>query len=753
MIRTTSILFAFLLTLGAIVQAQDGAPRNLKAEIDVNGWVVLTWEEPVGQLPSSYSIYRGEIAPTKVIAQVYDGKSIQYTDYTAELGANYKYLVVAMYSGNRAVTSDIVSIDVLPPSTGLKIVSTPKTTAVVGSEFVYAPAVEADRPEDARPEDIAYMLINEPAGMDVINVVGGAYISWVPTKVGRYKVTLTATNVYTQERDVQEFYVSVADKPGTVRGFVRTVSSQPLAGAEVRISQIANGRSLDYSVLTGDDGNFVLDNVQAGRLYAYAVSPDTNYQSEWYINQKTIITSVPQDLKENGTVVFEFHLLPKNGVAAPVAGRVVDEQDRGVQGAKVSFYRKDRFIHIGDTASINTLFLDSPIGWRSSVVDAVAYTDFQGQFNLMLPAGDDYYTVVEKDNYLTAFIADQTNAMEAKAIRVANGGSWLHYTLTETATTNNKLYGKVTSKRNGVSKQATIVLIDTELKRGAGGGHTFRKYQSVITDSNGVFQFDNLADSPPSALLAIPLDARLAPQYYHSNGGRTNFTESQELSPLGTIQDIDFELHETVRNGIGVFFGQVVLRRGLERIPLPGTLVFAERASTGELVGYAISDSTGWYSLLGLEQGDYVLYADNPEYAYHAVYTAAKPTRSMPVSLNYLSSTAPGRKSEVNFNIDDLRTTVGVDPTVTPQTVTLYQNYPNPFNPSTTISFAVPQRQHVTLRVYNALGTEIAVLLDEAMDAGHYNVTFDGLDLPSGMYVYQLQSGDQLLSRSMTLTK
>jgi hypothetical protein len=748
MMRTTSILFALLLSLSIVGHAQVGAPRDLTAEIDLNGYVVLNWKTPIGQVPSSFEIWRGEIAPSKVEYQLYDATTTQFTDCRVKVGANYKYVVVAMYSGNRSVPSNIVTIDVVPSGTGLDIVSTPPATALVGAEYVYAPSVDAPR-----PEDIAYMLINEPAGMTMKNVVGGAYISWVPTQIGRYKVTLLATNVYTQERDLQEFYVTVADNPGTVRGFVRTYNSKPLPGAEVRIFQMAPGRSLDYTTLTDENGNFLLENVQAGRLISYAVSPDTNYLSEWYINQKDIRNAVSQNLDPGATVNFEFHLLAKNGVSSPVYGRVSDERGIGVSGARVSFIKKDRFIHIGDTASINTLILDSPDSWRASVVDTVVYTDFKGDFSLMLPVGDDYYTVVEKENYLASFVADETNAMMAKAIRIANAGTALSYTLLSSESTINKLYGKVSSKNTGVSKQATIVLIDSEMKRGAGGGHTYRKYQSVVTDSNGVFQFDNLPDSPPSALLAIPMDTRLAPQYYHPNGGRLNFVESLEISPLGSMQGYDFELQETVRSGIGVFFGQVILRQGAERIPIPGTIVFAEDNSTGEVVGYAITDSTGWYSIPGLEQGSYLLYADNPEYSYHVVFSPAKPTKTMPVTLNYLKEIDPTRTLSVNFYIDDLRTVVGVDPNTVPQTATLYQNYPNPFNPSTRINYAVPQHQHVTLRVVNTLGEQVAVLVNGMVEAGHHAVDFSADDLPSGIYFYQLQTERTILSKRMTLTK
>lgn len=75
----------------------------------------------------------------------------------------------------------------------------------------------------------------------------------------------------------------------------------------------------------------------------------------------------------------------------------------------------------------------------------------------------------------------------------------------------------------------------------------------------------------------------------------------------------------------------------------------------------------------------------------------------------------------------------------TPNEFALYQNYPNPFNPSTTISFNLPEASVVTLKVYNLLGQEVAVLLDkEELDEGEQNIQFIGNNLASGVYLYQI---------------
>jgi hypothetical protein len=731
--------------------AQGSAPENLTAELTMEGYVLLKWQLPGGQLPSRYEIWRGYISPDMVLAQIYNPMAVDFTDYNVSSGDEYVYMVVAVYPGPRYARA-FTSIRILPSPNGLAFTSDPKTTARVGDNYFYEFSVDA-----AKPEEISYMLVGAvPEGMTLNNVAGGpSYIHWNPSAMGVYPVTIVATNMRTYARAIQEFNLNVADKPGTLRGFVRTITNDPLPGAIVSFSQMSKRANMHYVARTDENGEFLLENVQIGRIYAYAKSPDEAYESQWYINAASITDALERvlDTVNNNTLVYEFYLFGSVGTPAPVRGRVVNEQEAPVSDARVSFIRKQDFIHIGDTASLDLLNEIVVNPWRASIVDTAVYTDFNGEFDLQLPVGHEYYTIVDKENYLSSFIADETNAMMAKAVRIGNS-NMLSYTLTGSGSTSNMIYGKVVSLNTGVPKLATIVLIDTELKRGgAGGGHTYRKYRSVVTDSNGVFSFGNLPDSPPSALLAIPMDGNLAPQYYHANGGRTNFTESQELSPLGTIQNINFELQETMRKGIGSYYGQVLLRRGAERIPLPGTLIFAESESTGLLAGYAITDSTGWYSITGLEPGNYLLYADNPQYSYPVVYSAARPTRMMPVPMTYVNSTDLNRTVDVNFHIDDLRTTVDVEGEPIPADLSLAQNYPNPFNPSTTISFTVPQRQHVSLKVINTLGETVATLLDRHVDAGRHNIAFTADGLTSGVYYYQIQSEGHTLSRHMLLVK
>ncbi len=91
----------------------------------------------------------------------------------------------------------------------------------------------------------------------------------------------------------------------------------------------------------------------------------------------------------------------------------------------------------------------------------------------------------------------------------------------------------------------------------------------------------------------------------------------------------------------------------------------------------------------------------------------------------------------------------------TPQKYSLEQNYPNPFNPVTKIKYSIPQNNiNVKLAVFDLLGREVEVLVNEIKKAGEYELTFDGSSLSSGMYFYKIQAGSEFIDvKKMILVK
>lgn len=127
--------------------------------------------------------------------------------------------------------------------------------------------------------------------------------------------------------------------------------------------------------------------------------------------------------------------------------------------------------------------------------------------------------------------------------------------------------------------------------------------------------------------------------------------------------------------------------------------------------------------------------------------------------IQYLAIAYGANEGEMLVSLQEVQekyyelTSVEADQNTIPEGFVLEQNYPNPFNPSTSIKFGIPEASNVRLKIFNSLGEEVAELVNEYMEAGTYTYNFDASKLPSGIYVYTLQTGDQLISKKMTLIK
>ncbi len=104
-------------------------------------------------------------------------------------------------------------------------------------------------------------------------------------------------------------------------------------------------------------------------------------------------------------------------------------------------------------------------------------------------------------------------------------------------------------------------------------------------------------------------------------------------------------------------------------------------------------------------------------------------------------------------SLSEMITSVEENNNEIPIALSLAQNYPNPFNPSTTIYYTIPKQSNVTLKVFDALGSEVAILNNKEHPQGNYEVEFDGSDLTSGVYFFRLQAGEFIETKKMILIK
>lgn len=137
------------------------------------------------------------------------------------------------------------------------------------------------------------------------------------------------------------------------------------------------------------------------------------------------------------------------------------------------------------------------------------------------------------------------------------------------------------------------------------------------------------------------------------------------------------------------------------------------------------------------------------------IYWAVAYTLQYQVSQNQ-STTVKGKffLCDITTGAILLTQTLGVkNETVIPEQFSLSQNFPNPFNPTTNIRFIIPSSNFTTLKIFDLLGKEIALLVNEKKEAGEYTVPFNAARLPSGIYFYQLRSGNFTESKKMLLLR
>lgn len=128
------------------------------------------------------------------------------------------------------------------------------------------------------------------------------------------------------------------------------------------------------------------------------------------------------------------------------------------------------------------------------------------------------------------------------------------------------------------------------------------------------------------------------------------------------------------------------------------------------------------------------------------------------VDLKYDQSSPAFTGAEGGLPAGDLNWWEGIvaverEGSIIPETFSLEQNFPNPFNPATKIVYNVPKESKMKLEVFDILGRIVATLVNETQSAGKYTVDFDASELSSGVYVYQLTTQHQILSKKMMLLK
>ena len=133
--------------------------------------------------------------------------------------------------------------------------------------------------------------------------------------------------------------------------------------------------------------------------------------------------------------------------------------------------------------------------------------------------------------------------------------------------------------------------------------------------------------------------------------------------------------------------------------------------------------------------------------SYRVIGTVGEPVIGATSSSSYIS--------EVGFSslARHLITSTEDSPDNLPTKYRLQQNYPNPFNPTTKMRYELPKRSNVSLKIYDILGRQVAVLVDEEKAAGRYEVRWDAGGIASGVYFYRIRTGNFVETKKLILLR
>ncbi len=361
-----------------------------------------------------------------------------------------------------------------------------------------------------------------------------------------------------------------------------------------------------------------------------------------------------------------------------------------------------------------------------------AVTDTGGHYSIHVRGGDTVVVFAHPFNhdYISQFYNDKNNFMDADRIPITSDTNGIDFVMSHKPVYNNGISGVV---KNDSSMGVNAIIFAIRLN----DRHDFHKRYSTITDSLGNYSFSHMYPGN-YILLAIP-DRNYEPTFFRYDGMQTlrwKNADSVVVNASGTVAGINFTVMADTDSGADLVNGTV--RDNLGN-PVNGAFVFALDANQ-QVSAYGITDQNGNYTIAGLTPGSYSISTD--KYGYTSTQTS---TVSLDYNSNFTSSASftmtPTDVTSINSNSGTI------------QNYKLYQNYPNPFNPTTVIKYSVPMASRVTLKVYNILGSEVATLVNGEKAVGNYNVTFNGSNLASGIYFYQLKAGGFVQTKKLVLMK
>ncbi|MFH0733844.1 MAG: carboxypeptidase regulatory-like domain-containing protein [bacterium] len=495
---------------------------------------------------------------------------------------------------------------------------------------------------------------------------------------------------------------------GSISGVITDdVTGLPILGAQVQLIPKQHTFPFVTRLFTDSIGTFTAD-VPEGEYYIFVCKP--MYKFEYFENAAKLRDATPVTVTSQNAVSVGIGLAP---FVIPqvftLKGKVTDNAGTGIH-ARLK-------IILQNTLHNNVRY---------------AVTNQDGDYSVRLKENDTVIVYAETFNssLLPEYYDNKLTAQEADVLVVNQNLENINFVLEPRPAYVNTITGMLTDTLG-----LPIVGSVSAFKLAEGTFNLFKV--STVSDSTGAYALTNLI--PGKYILFACSFPNYIPTFFRYDGVQTLHRRDADTLVIAedtNLSGVSFTLLGRMLGGNGSIVGNINDEEGN---PLNGSVIFVKN-NDGNVISASVSNSAGNFTVPNLSANTYSLVISRFDYDEAEL-------NNVEVSENSYYSPI------VNVTLTPSSLTDVQSETVTPEGFALSQNFPNPFNPETSIKFSIPSTNLVTIKIYDILGNEVAVLVNETKQTGNYELKFNAANLSSGVYFYSIQAGSYTKTLKMALLK
>ncbi len=711
----------------------------------LSGQLVIKWAYSEGSQPKGYKLYMIGSDRLPQLLNPNNAELLKTFDMSLKLGESvtYSYQIDKDVTGLNFLTFFMTSFDdnneskptesvifKLREPKGIKIISQPDISALVGTLYKYGVKVHAPA-----GEDIGYKLLQGPTGMTIDETTGE--ITWTPAEKGSVlAVVMAYLKSDTSVQDVQNIWI-----------WVRGCHQSSVIVAEV-VDE--NGNPIEFGMATAYENNpeKQRDSTRPGYEYNGRISQGMlylpldegtyhlyfdglgGYQSEWWENADSWDNSTSVTIKCGDTLYLKVVL---KAVEKPhyykVSGKVVSAVDNSpIAYAEVEFLGKSK--NFG-----------KPVPFRT-------FTKQDGNYEIELSNEYTYHaraSFFANDSlnpngkrYLPQFYNLTSDPTLAEIIDLSADKSGVDFALEERPVYDNGLSGKVVDKDNVPVANTFVIAYPVEIDQNH-QHHLFHGH-AIKTDVNGDYAFNDLLPAK-YVLLAMPEMDTYAPGYYLLNDFAVlSWKDATVLEVTATSKtaDLVIKLHDLRKlHGMGKLGGIIsenggVMKSGgdvpLSAKPVAGALAYLIDVNGNTLSGFDLSLTNGKFNIENLEVGQYKLVIDRVGYdSYTQLVNITTNTETIDLQVGMTSDGILSVNEPILNNID-------------------LQIYPNPASEFVNINLT-NATEKIELSISNLAGFE---LMSKAVSPNSY-ISIG--EIPAGIYIIRINDGTGVKFAKLVVTR